>query len=192
MPVMDGYAATRALRQLPGLQSLPVIAMTANTMVGDRERALAAGMNDHIAKPIRVDDMFATLARWVRPTAADAPTEFADLPGIDARAGLTAMMGNDVLYRRLLCMFRDGHADFAARFRAARSGGDAATAMRLAHDLKSVTATLGVVAVHQEAAALELACIEGSDDVDERAEAVTQRLLPVVQGLQSLGGSRTP
>src|SRR5439155_7511588 len=67
MPVMDGYAATRALRQQPAMRALPVIAMTANAMVGDREAALAAGMNDHIAKPIVVDEMFATLARWVRP-----------------------------------------------------------------------------------------------------------------------------
>jgi PAS domain S-box-containing protein len=67
MPVMDGYAATRALRRHPLRQSLPVIAMTANAMVGDRDVALAAGMNDHIAKPINVDEMFATLARWVSP-----------------------------------------------------------------------------------------------------------------------------
>jgi len=67
MPVMDGYAATRALRQQPLRQALPVIAMTANAMVGDRDAALAAGMNDHIAKPINVNEMFATLARWVTP-----------------------------------------------------------------------------------------------------------------------------
>ena len=67
MPVMDGYAATRELRGHPEWRDLPVIAMTANAMVGDREKALAAGMNDHIAKPINVPEMFATLARWVRP-----------------------------------------------------------------------------------------------------------------------------
>jgi len=67
MPVMDGYEATRALRQRQGLSFLPVIALTANTMVGDRDRALAVGMNDHIAKPIKVEELFATLARWVRP-----------------------------------------------------------------------------------------------------------------------------
>ncbi|HEY9065662.1 MAG TPA: ATP-binding protein, partial [Burkholderiaceae bacterium] len=67
MPVLDGYATTRALRRQPQLRDLPVIAMTANAMVGDRDKALAAGMNDHIAKPIRIDDLLATLARWVRP-----------------------------------------------------------------------------------------------------------------------------
>ncbi len=69
MPVMDGYTATRALRQEKSLQDLPVIAMTANAMTGDREAALAAGMNDHITKPVVIDEMYATLARWL-PTAS--------------------------------------------------------------------------------------------------------------------------
>jgi len=72
MPVMDGYAATRALRKKDHLRDLPVIALTANTMTGDREAALAAGMNDHIAKPIRIPDLLATLARWLPKAASDA------------------------------------------------------------------------------------------------------------------------
>jgi CheY-like chemotaxis protein len=67
MPVMDGFAATRELRKRPQWRTLPVIAMTANAMVGDRQKALDAGMDDHIAKPINVDQMFSTLARWVVP-----------------------------------------------------------------------------------------------------------------------------
>ena len=80
MPVMDGYAATRELRGHPEWRDLPVIAMTANAMVGDREKVLAAGMNDHIAKPINVIEMFATLARWVRPEGAAASGGFAPSP----------------------------------------------------------------------------------------------------------------
>jgi CheY-like chemotaxis protein len=76
MPVMDGYAATRALRQQPQWRELPVIAMTANALAGDRAKVLAAGMNDHIAKPIDVEEMFATLARWVGPLIA-APDDLA-------------------------------------------------------------------------------------------------------------------
>jgi len=67
MPVMDGYSATRAIRQNPAFKDLPIIAMTANAMAGDREKVLEAGMNDHIAKPLDVGAMFATLAKWIKP-----------------------------------------------------------------------------------------------------------------------------
>ena len=72
MPVLDGYEATRQLRRQPQWKDLPVIAMTADALVGDREKALAAGMNDHVVKPIVVDDLYGTLARWVRPAAPPA------------------------------------------------------------------------------------------------------------------------
>jgi DNA-binding response OmpR family regulator len=91
MPVMDGYTATRMLRRQAPLSALPVIAMTANAMAGDREAALAAGMNDHIAKPIVVDEMFATLARWVKPggpaaAGNDGPrADTLEASGIDTR-----------------------------------------------------------------------------------------------------------
>ncbi len=67
MPVMDGYTATRALRLRPEHRDLPVIALTANAMAGDRDKALAAGMSDHIAKPVKLDTLLATLAHWLRP-----------------------------------------------------------------------------------------------------------------------------
>ena len=200
MPVLDGYAATRALRQRPQLQDLPVIAMTANAMVGDREKVLAAGMNDHIAKPIKFDDMFATLARWVHPAAGGAAPGGGDgstgplaaLPGVDSRAGLAGMMGDDVLYLRLLCMFRDGQIDFQTRFSAARAAGNAATATRMAHDLKSMAAALGVYAVHEEAAALEQACLHETADIDALGQSVARLLDPVIKGLQTLEARHPP
>ncbi len=66
MPVMDGYDATRAIRASPWA-AMPVIAMTANVMAGDREKALAAGLNDQIGKPLDVAQMFSTIAKWIRP-----------------------------------------------------------------------------------------------------------------------------
>ena len=76
MPVMDGVTATREIRKL-GFDALPIIAMTANAMQADRDKCLEAGMNDHLAKPIDPDEMFATLARWRRaefpPTRKDRP-----------------------------------------------------------------------------------------------------------------------
>jgi len=67
MPDMDGIETTRILRRNPALAGLPVIAMTASAMAGDRERLLEAGMNDYVAKPVRVAEMYATLGRWLKP-----------------------------------------------------------------------------------------------------------------------------
>ena len=65
MPVLDGYQATQQIRQNKKFQSLPIIAMTANAMKQDIEKAINSGMNDHIAKPINPDIMFQTMAKWI-------------------------------------------------------------------------------------------------------------------------------
>ncbi|HRK40424.1 MAG TPA: response regulator, partial [Burkholderiaceae bacterium] len=69
MPVMDGYTATREIRKLAQFKDLPIIAMTANAMAGDKEKVLAAGMWDHISKPLDVHAMFNTMAKWIKPSA---------------------------------------------------------------------------------------------------------------------------
>ena len=70
MPVMDGYTAAREIRKNPNFKELPIIAMTANAMAGDREKVLDAGMWDHIAKPLNVEAMFATMGKWIKPGPA--------------------------------------------------------------------------------------------------------------------------
>ena len=201
MPVMDGYAATRMLRQQPHLKNVPVIAMTANAMVGDREKVLAAGMNDHIAKPIKVDEAFATIARWARPAMRGAPEpanggntsaqpdSLAALPGIDVQTGLDSLNGDRKLYAHLLRMFRDSEGNFAARFGAARAAGDAVSAHRMAHDLKSMAGALAMREMQQAASALEDAFANGAGqaNVDVLAQSVVKLLEPVIEGLQALG-----
>ncbi len=73
MPVMNGYEATRQIRQQEQYRDLPILAMTANAMTSDREEVLQVGMNDHIAKPISIDNMFQVLAQWVKPRVKVAP-----------------------------------------------------------------------------------------------------------------------
>ncbi|MBF0256579.1 MAG: response regulator, partial [Gammaproteobacteria bacterium] len=100
MPLMDGYTATRILRSWPASAELPIIAMTANAMVADVQRALEAGMNDHIAKPVVVREMFTTMARWITPSnplrAPQAPSPTHASPGAaDAGAALPAFTSID-------------------------------------------------------------------------------------------------
>jgi CheY-like chemotaxis protein len=188
MPVMDGYAATIELRRRPEWRDLPVIAMTANAMVGDREKVLAAGMNDHIAKPINVAEMFATLERWIRPNGAVAVAENA-FPGIESAPALANLGADEQLYRRLLRMFRDQQTGFASRFAATLAVRDLQTAKRLAHDLKSLSGTLGATAVGAAAEALERACAAGAGPAELEAllATVAAQLDPVIAGLHSLG-----
>lgn len=65
MPVMDGFEATRQIRKQENLHNIPILALTANAMVGDREKVLAVGMNDHIAKPVNPDEMYIVMAKWI-------------------------------------------------------------------------------------------------------------------------------
>ena len=76
MPVMDGYEATRIIRQDPAFKDLPIIAMTANAMTQDREIAARAGMNDHVAKPIDVNELMNTLLKWIKPGERALPEAF--------------------------------------------------------------------------------------------------------------------
>ncbi|MGL4205323.1 MAG: response regulator [Aeromonadaceae bacterium] len=203
MPVMDGYTATQLIRQQPGLCDLPIIAMTANAMAGERDKVLEVGMNDHIAKPLDVNQMFATLAQWIKPAAvrdnavqprADLPPSsqgeaLPQLPGINSAVGLTITMGNHTLYRRLLRKFAASQADFAARFTAALRAGDPATAMRCAHTLKGLAGNIGAQAVQDAAGELELACKQGfsADVIQQGLEKTVSLLTPLLEGLAQLG-----
>lgn len=200
MPVMDGYEATRQIRAMGGFDDLPIIAMTANVMAGDRERSLACGMNAHIGKPIDLSELSQTLSRWITPSGSGAPEmpEEAevldvgsvpwDVPGLDARRGLARVQGNVVLYRRLLDRFAAENAQFSALFRQALSGDDAAAPTRLAHTLKSVAANIGAGEVQQAAKALEAACREGrSEAIDAPLGTVLLALDRVLSGLAAHG-----
>jgi PAS domain S-box-containing protein len=206
MPVMDGYTAARAIRSNPKWQSLPIVAMTANAMSDDRNKVLDAGMNDHIAKPINVQQMFVTMAQWITPAnpvsapgmapaialaegqANIAVAEFAALLDVDARAGLASVGDSVPLYRKMLRKFRQEQGDFAQRFSALRAAGDKEAATRMAHTLRGTGGTIGARQVQAAATALEQACRNDTDaaQIEELLKLVTDKLASVLTGLATL------
>jgi PAS domain S-box-containing protein len=201
MPIMDGYKATYEIRKQECFKDLPVIAMTANAMAGDKEKVLEAGMNDHIAKPINVRDMFTTMAKWITPsqpadeikptpstTSAQETEPLPDLPGIDTKAGLATTQNNMKLYRRLLTKFGAGQSQFEDEIKSALDQEDLETATRIAHTLKGVAGNLGAKSVQEAARFLEQACDERVDrgEIDTLLQDTLHELNPVLEGLTAL------
>jgi PAS domain S-box-containing protein len=164
MPEMGGIEATERIRAEARFARLPVIAMTAHAMVEERERCLAAGMVDHITKPIDPQALFQTLARWVKASRAAAPAQagnagesLPEIEGLDTAGGLKRVAGNRKLYLSLLRQFTDKQADASARVAAALARDDHAEAERIAHSVKGVAGNIGLGAVQTAAGALEQA-----------------------------------
>jgi len=167
MPVMDGYTATRRLRTDPAFANLPVIAMTASALAEDRDRALASGMNAHIAKPLNVGQMLATMSEWISssrtapaPLAPSPTTSWAPLAAagpIDTEDGLARCLGKPHLYRRILRGFKDANLDFPTQVARSYADGHWDDAVRRTHDLKGLAGTIGAHGLHNSSQALQTA-----------------------------------
>jgi PAS domain S-box-containing protein len=163
MPIMDGYEATRRLRADARFVDLPIIAMTANAMVGDREKVIEVGMNDHIAKPLELLDMFSKMARWITPSIGaklktqdtDSSDALPNITGIDFEKGLSTCQQNKNLLRRLLVRFAETQADFCILMNESLQKGDIETATRHAHTLKGVAGNIGATKIQELAAELD-------------------------------------
>ena len=191
MPVMDGLTATRAIRNLERFAGLPIIAMTAHTMAHEREKSIAAGMNDHIGKPFDETSFYGALEKWLpaakkdqQPVAESHPTpvnEVSGLPplrGVDTRAGLALLLGNEARYRHWLSDFTVEAPVAARQIRQALTAGESEAASLAAHTLKGRTGMLGMTELNRIAAALEMAI--------RNAEPAEQFLLDLEQQLAAL------
>ncbi len=169
MPVLDGYGATRLIREQLKLASLPIVAMTANAMSSDREACLAAGMNEHIGKPFDMAKLVSLLIRVtglqpLQPTLAPAAPKAADqatvpeVPGLDLRAALARMSGMQSLYLRTARGFSKALDTFVEELRQPLHADDRKEVLLRLHTLKGNAGTLGVTDLANLARELEDLC----------------------------------
>jgi PAS domain S-box-containing protein len=203
MPVMDGFTATSNIRKKERFRELPILAMTANATLEDKENSLAHGMNDHIAKPIKPRLLFEALLKWIPDGARELPKSYRqagdkvdeperpELPGIDTEAGVARMGGSVKSYLRLLEKFADNQADAIAGITQAVEQEDAEASVRLAHTLKGVSGSIGADALQQAAAEVEAALKADPSALPEGFAQMAlelDRVLGLISGSGSAGG----
>jgi len=195
MPVMDGYQATKAIRKRPELANLPVVAMTANAMAGDRDMCLRAGMNDHIAKPIEVNVLYQTLLKYLgsssgisaairteastQLTSSSAQGEVSngadqtvllkwpEHPELDIDRGLQLVQHSTRLYQRIFDRFVSSQRNVVEQVRKAIAANQVEDAVRIAHTLKGLAGNLSSAKLVELARLLELHLTEKAPYEDE-------------------------
>jgi len=202
MPVMNGYQATEAIRKHYDSETLPIIAMTANAMKGDREACLESGMNDYVAKPIKKDDLFSVLHKWI-PGTKELPQEIisndisTDTPEesihetiansvINVDEGLERLGGNQIIYFQLLKSFKETYIDFIQTIIELIQS-DKPLAVRETHSLKGAAANLSIPDVQTASKLLEAALKEETqDDTDTLIQELERKLLKSFDAIDSL------
>ncbi|MCG5496279.1 PAS domain S-box protein [Ectothiorhodospira variabilis] len=205
MPVMDGFEATRHIRER--FPDLPIIALSAAVMEDDRERARAAGMNDHLAKPIDSEALLHTLEKWLQSSGIcvelqDADTPDAELPdtlkAFDLAVGLKRFDGDKDLYLRTLQRFA---AQMEAEFddlRGCLEQPENPRTGRMIHTLKGLAGTIGALDLAHRADRLDTALKRGKAIPDDDRSAFLEALdtvltqlatLPETQGSEGITGT---
>jgi CheY-like chemotaxis protein/HPt (histidine-containing phosphotransfer) domain-containing protein len=197
MPEMDGLAATRALREIPALGKLPIIAMTANAMKADLDACLAAGMNDHVTKPIERRALVQTLRRWLpagvksfqdppAPPPTQRSAEIPTLDGIDVAGSLDRLGLEFESFRRMLLKFADSKDATFDPLREAVAVGDSDAVARHAHAIAGASGNLGADGLRAAAKALERAGRDGQKDLASLHHDLETRAAVVFQSIDRL------
>ncbi|MBF0121395.1 MAG: response regulator [Desulfobacterales bacterium] len=207
MPVMDGYTATREIRNYESEirnkeknteSVIPIIAMTAHAMVGEREKCIEAGMNDYISKPIDPNQLYEMLLKWIKPGERQLPlphekpvdVDLPDsLPGINIKSGLKRVAGNKSLYKELLLQFYRKHYDADQQIKLALEKNDMNKIRELAHMIKGVAGNLGADSLQGVAGDLEIAFKQNQTDnleiLLDRFSEVLRQIISVIKGIDS-------
>ena len=192
MPIMDGYEATRAIREHElGARRIPIIALTASATVGDRERCLAAGMDDFLTKPVNAALLAETLERWLTP----APP-YADRLDVDRLAELRTLDdpadGSSYVDRAIGNFLGNAEAQLATMTSAAEAG-DTDQLRAVAHRLAGAALNLGVTALGEAARTVEEHVANGSlADAAAALPALAERLVDDLEALRAYRSEQFP
>jgi len=204
MPIMDGYTATRTIREMTEFNGLPIVAMTADAMVGIEEKCKESGMQDFVTKPIDPDEVFGTLVKWIKPSkreiiiqkvekAEDTVFE-SELPvfiTIDVEDGLRRVGGNKKLFFSLLEKFHSKNQNVVNEIKEAVRENDQEKAVRLAHTVKGVAGNLGAIKLNKAAAFVEAELKKSmSGNMDELLREFGNELILVLNEINMWLGSR--
>lgn len=192
MPIMDGFEATEQIRKEERFRDLPILAMTANAMEGDREKCLACGMNDHIAKPLDILKFFQTLNQWIKPlnpmeaelSQADHPVDIESLTidGVDLKHSLQRMGGNSALLLKMLRRFGETQHDCIPRLRRALASKNLQEAVREAHTLKGLSGNIGASHLAEQLQRLEKQLRNGEDmSIDPSLDSIERELKTLIE-----------
>ncbi len=232
MPEIDGIEATRIIRAMEQtvnrsaddntrkLKRIPIIAMTANAMTGDREKCLAAGMDDYMAKPIDSKKLFSVLSRWIKPSKKDpfsqSPEKIKDahikddqtkngettkamdgggeipdtLPGINISSCLGRISGNRKLFVNLMSKFCNDNTDTAEKIKTALESGHVDEAREMTHTIKGVAGNLSAGELHESSLELENAIKNGNEDTDRLLFNFEKALIEVISSASTIASMK--
>jgi two-component system sensor histidine kinase/response regulator len=202
MPGMNGLEATRAIRALPGWESIPIVAMTANAFEDDRLDCEAAGMSDFVPKPVDPQRLNRALLKWLSaaegnrnrrateaapvsavmqkaggvvppPITADLMRSLAGVSSLNTERGLSLVCGNEPQYVRLLALFVECHGQDSQRLAAGLASTDSSDIRTLAHTLKGAATSIGASAVAEAATRLDATIREGAARPDVEVRCAT-------------------